>query len=64
MNKVTMGLKKRLGKSSKNTNDETSWRLKGFTCDSEEAIFGAGKLSLSIGTLATGHKVCMLLIYG
>ena len=34
-----------------------NWRLEGFTCNGEEAIFGAGKLSLSIGKFNPGKQV-------
>ena len=34
------------------------WRTIGnFTCDGEDAEFGAGCLSLSVGTLNPGHRV-------
>jgi hypothetical protein len=37
--------------------------MDGFTCDGAEAIFGAGKLSLSVGKFLPGQQVCMLIIY-
>jgi hypothetical protein len=41
------------------------WRTAGFfTCNGTEAEFGAGSLSLSVGTLNPGHRVCISTICG
>ena len=65
MNRVTECLKKPLYNSTKKRKrgqNPSSWRLKGFTHDSEESIFGAGKLSLSVGKFQIGKQVCISII--
>ncbi|KAF8494312.1 hypothetical protein F5888DRAFT_1805482 [Russula emetica] len=62
LNRVTECLKKPLchsaksRKSGKGGKGSSSWQINNLTCDGEEAIFGAGKLSLSVGKFQLGHS--------
>jgi hypothetical protein len=61
LNRVSISLKELLCQSIKEVEPKKkkSWRLEGFTIDGEQAMFGAGKLSLSIGKLNPGFQVCI-----
>ncbi|KAN0105560.1 hypothetical protein V8E52_010911, partial [Russula decolorans] len=58
MNRVTECLKTPLCDSNKSEKGKgsSSWRLNGFTCDGKKSIFGAGKLSLSVGKFQMGRQ--------
>jgi hypothetical protein len=48
-------------KNKKKKNEKNNWRLDQFTAD-ENAIFGAGRLSLAIGKYQIGHQACFITI--
>jgi len=39
------------------SNRNTSWQNQGFLVPGDKSSFGAGKLSMSVGIFAVGHKV-------
>jgi hypothetical protein len=50
---------KKTAEDDKEGSKKRKWRTLGnFTCEGEDAEFGAGCLSLSVGTLNPGHWVC------
>lgn len=61
---------KKTAKDDEERKEETSqkknWRTTtgSFTCNGAKAEFGAGNLSLSVGTLNPGHLVCISTICG
>jgi hypothetical protein len=64
LNRVTKCLKASLCDSvPAEVKSTTSWRVQNFTCDGSEAVFGAGKLSLTVGRLATGRIVCISTVF-
>jgi hypothetical protein len=70
MNRVTTCLKDTLCEETRKaeakaeaTHHDISWRSTNFTLAGEDAIFGAGRLSISIGKFAIGHKVCILAVF-
>jgi hypothetical protein len=41
----------------------SSWRSKNFIFDQTEAIYGAGRISLSVGHFVIGQSVCICPVY-